>query len=190
MCTGELGGRDMQNPMEKLVQSAEARRKNFFNELVAELRAKGHTIEREDVWWDDSEIRKIDGEYLSVVINNQRTGSGAFSRTNGKLSLRIVKHKWRKKFYPEPKNGFDLKKTVERIEKVLEDAKWEAELKDRQKRVDAITSNFHMEVMDRVKLQGVSNILIEKDSMEKVKVTLHLTEEELHKVCDALRKEL
>jgi len=106
-------------------ETAQARMDTVLADLTAALEDAGYVVTRNDDLLDPRLFVKDHSNTVSTVASLSLAYSGEkFSRRpTGKLRLTVGGVIDGKKNYPEPKNGFDLKKTVERIGEKLDAVK-------------------------------------------------------------------
>jgi len=114
----------------KVITEATARAKDLCSALIAKLRADGHEVETgtgrllsfETVQSFET-ISKVDGEHVWMAIRLQSRGDCGIgvTRYNGRMTMSIGYGKGTT--FPEPKAGFDVAKTAERMMERVNDAK-------------------------------------------------------------------
>lgn len=173
----------------ELDQELIQRRSAVLSKLADALKTARHRVELGSA----GNIYMIDGFSVGVDVKYEKRGVGCSSYT-GKLRMRLeaVLPRYTTKNYPEPKNGFDMKKAVERIEELLQRVKdYEISKRNKIREVDR-RLRFKEDVLGEIGATGypsVDGFEIQAGSSIMVKLTLKVHKDQLKRILLMVDKE-
>jgi hypothetical protein len=185
-----LTERDRERERETLTK-ADARANEFCQLLIAHLRDLGYVVQTKlmsiGAWvhkgaeWQAPDA--VNGQHLYFKIKTTSSGSSWSRRSNDKLVITLGDY-GDTRMFPEPKAGFDVSKTAERIIDVVAESARKQALNQAKRNAEEIGMSLQKEV------QGICNSIIEVRNVgsETFKLTTMVSADQAREVAKLLKK--
>lgn len=151
------------------------RRNKFLDELTDEMVKRGHEVERQ--------CHVVDGHNTGIVIKEQNPGGPWSTSTgNGKLHVTFCLGYgkfWRAYSAPEGKNGFNVQKAADALEKQLVQKREELNASNERERRHEESRHAAKRIRDELNITEYSTPNVEVDRQGKLTMKMgYVTEDE------------